>query len=832
MAGNWRDCVGLAMGRPIKDEEARALEQRFAAARDRARFAGEAFDDATIALKITQEIAVEKALAKRNVLLNQLAYRSALDYTSRFGDKGLALRALLGGINEVVEGGRLSIDAQHNAIFREYLGGMLADLRKAGAESGQDLLGYMNAGGFRRDPAVELAIRKELRGESSGDAAAKKIAEVMNKWLDAARLRENRAGSWIGHLDDYGGAQTHDARKVFRAAGKTPKTPEAREAAFQAWRDFVLPLIDVARTSASLGRSGASPEVALRDVWNAISADRWDTAAGGEFTGLHHYIGPGNLGKRESASRVIHFKDATAAQAYNDRFGNGSLVEGIIHRLEKSARATALMETLGPNPEAMLDRLRRDLAKELQGQGDAKAARALGGKHIDALFAEVSGATRSADNKDLAAWGSGLRALESMTKLGAATLSSIGDLATVAGELRYQGKGFLESWRDAFAGLVRGRGDAETRQIAELVGVGFEGVVGGVMSRFHSTDGALGGTARLLNLFFRFNGLNWWTDAHKTTAGLVTARYFAQHAGTAWTSLPAATTRLLTQYGIDRDGWNIIRKGAVKEANGTEFLTPHAVRALPPELLSERAAQTGRTVTQELDRLATAYQALMVDRADFAVPTPGAQERAWMLLNSGAERGTVLGEALRFVMQFKAFPLAMISKTLGREAFSRAGESGGALVRMGEMILQLTVMGYLAQTAKDLVRGKNPADPTNINTFYRAMTQGGGLGIYGDFVLGEHDRFGRSPADTALGPVFGTAGDLVKLVNKSVRGDLDAPGAIRFAVQNTPFLNLFYARPALDYFVLHPLYESMKPGYISRMEHESQKRYGQDMWWY
>jgi len=829
MAGNWRDCVGLAMGRPIKDEEARALEQRFASARDRARYAGEAFDDATIALKIAQEIAVEKALAKRNVLLNQIAYRSALEYTSRFGDKALALRALLGGINEVVEGGRLSIDAQHNAIFREYLGGMLADLRKAGAESGQDLLGYMNAGGFRRDPAVELAIRKELRGESSGDAAAKKIAEVMNKWLDAARLRENRAGSWIGHLDDYGGAQTHDARKVFRAAGETPKTPEAREAAFQAWREFVLPLIDTDRMLPEVLSRNLTPEQFLRNTWNAIAADRWDTAAGGEFTGLHHYIGPGNLGKRESASRVIHFKDATAAQAYNDRFGNGSLVEGIIHRLEKSARATALMETLGPNPEAMLDRLRRDLAKELQGAGDAKGAKALGGKAIDNLYAEVSGATRSADNKDLAAWGSGLRALESMTKLGAATLSSIGDLATVAGELRYQGRGFLESWRDAFAGLIRGRGDAETRQIAELVGVGFEGVVGGVMSRFHSTDGALGGTARLLNLFFRFNGLNWWTDAHKTTAGLVTARYFAQHAGSAWASLPAETTRLLTQYGIDRDGWNIIRKGAVKEANGTEFLTPDAIRALPD--LAFGIPTGGRTVAQMRDRLVTAYQALIVDRADFAVPTPGARERAWM--NQGTERGTVLGEALRFVMQFKAFPLAMISKTMGREVYGRAGEGKfGALGRMGELVAQLTVMGYLAQSAKDLARGKEPADPTNINTVYRAMTQGGGLGIYGDFVLGEHDRFGRSPAETALGPAFGTAGDLVKLVNKAARGDLDAGGAIRFAVQNTPFLNLFYARPALDYFVLHPIYESLKPGYIGRMNREAEKRYGQDYWWY
>lgn len=821
---SWRDCVGLALGRPLKEGEDKALQDRFEAARRRAAFEGKATDDASIAQRIATEIGIEEALAKRNVLLNQKAYKAAKQHLDRFGNKALGFRALLAGINEVLPGGRESIDARIKGIFQEeFLGAMLADFRKAGAELNADLLRWAQL------HENELAIRQALRGEKVADPLAARAGEILNKYLDRARLAENAQGSWIGRLDDYGGGQSHDARKVFRAAGRTPKNAAETEAAFQAWRDFAAPLMDRERILAGLDH--ADFDRFLRETWNAIAADRWDAAEGGAFTGLHHFIGPMNLAKRHSeAHRVIHFKDAAAAQAYNDRFGNGSLFESVLGRLERSARATALMERLGPNPEAMLQRLRGEYAKAAEAAGDVIGARDLAQKkidHIDNLFAEVTGATRQAANKDMAYWASGLRAIESMSKLGAATLSSFGDIATVAAELRYQGRGFLDSYAEALGGLLRGRGAGETRILADLVGVGMDGIVGGVHARFHSTDGAVGRTSRLLNLFFRFNGLNWWTDAHKTTAGLVTARYFALNREHAWANLPAEAQRLLTQYGIGRDGWNVLRKGAVRKGDdGTEFLVAEAIRALPDEAF----ALAGREAADARTNLARQYAALIVDRADFAVPTPGARERAMM--NFGTERGTVLGEALRFVMQFKAFPLAMISKVAGREIAAAGGWNASAMMRMGELILQLTAMGYLGMAAKDAIRGKEPPDPLNVNTMYRAMTQGGGLGIYGDFILGEHDRFGRSPAETALGPVFGTGGDIVKLLNKAIRGEADAAEGLRFAVQNTPFLNLFYVRPALDYFVLHPIYESLKPGYTARIQREAEKRYGQDYWWY
>lgn len=817
---SWRDCVAFALNRPLRSGEDTALERRFENARRRREFAGEPATDAEVASAIANEIRAEEAIAKRNILLNRVAYKALRAYDGKFGDKSLAIRAAVGGINELIEGGRLSIDAQHKALQAEYLGGMLADLRREGQALGADLVRYAQA----RDS--ELPIRQALRGETVADPLAAKIAEIMNKWFETARLRENRAGSWIGKLEDYGGGQSHDSRKVWRAG-------------FDEWFRFVAPLLDVHRTMKEAADL-INPEPFLRDVWNGIAANLHDRSNGGEFTGLHKYLGPANLGEGRSAPRVLHFKDAAAAQAYNDRYGSGSLMESVLGRLDRGARAIALMETLGPNPEAMLARWRRDLAKAAEDRGDARQAQAIMKRGIDNLFAEVTGRTRAAapGGHELAYWASALRALESMSKLGAATLSSFGDIATVASELRYQGRGFLDSYAEALGGLFRGRGAGETRIISDLVGVGFDGLIGGVHARFHSTDALPGRMSRLLNQMFRFNLLNWWTDAHKTTAGLVTARYMAMEAPNAWASLRAETRRLLEQYGIDRDGWNVLRRAGLRRGeDGTQFLTPAAIRDMDVtefgRVAGKRYADLGldtRALGDARDRLATAYQALIVDRADFAVPTPGARERAMM--NFGTERGTVLGEALRFVMQFKAFPLAMISKVAGREIAAAGGWNASAMMRMGELILQLTAMGYLGMAAKDAIRGKEPPDPLNVNTMYRAMTQGGGLGIYGDFILGEHDRFGRSPAETALGPVFGTGGDIVKLLNKAIRGEADAAEGLRFAVQNTPFLNLFYVRPALDYFVLHPIYESLKPGYTDRLKREAEKRYGQSFWWY
>lgn len=56
-----------------------------------------------------------------------------------------------------------------------------------------------------------------------------------------------------------------------------------------------------------------------------------------------------DAGQDVSWERVIHFKSADAWTAYNQAFGAGNLREAVIWGLRHRARATALLQGLGPH---------------------------------------------------------------------------------------------------------------------------------------------------------------------------------------------------------------------------------------------------------------------------------------------------------------------------------------------------------------------------------------------------------------------------------------------------------------------------------------------------
>jgi len=116
------------------------------------------------------------------------------------------------------------------------------------------------------------------------------------------------------------------------------------------------------------------------------------------------------------------------------------------------------------------------------------------------------------------------------------------------------------------------------------------------------------------------------------------------------------------------------------------------------------------------------------------------------------------------------------------------------------------------------------------STMTAAMLQGGALGIYGDFVLGTENRFGQDPITTLMGPGVGTAGDVLKTLIKIRDGDDPSANVVNLMKNNTPFINLFYTRMALDYLVFYRMQEYMNPGYLSRMESRVEEENKQNWW--
>jgi hypothetical protein len=157
------------------------------------------------------------------------------------------------------------------------------------------------------------------------------------------------------------------------------------------------------------------------------------------------------------------------------------------------------------------------------------------------------------------------------------------------------------------------------------------------------------------------------------------------------------------------------------------------------------------------------------------------------------------------------------------------GKIGGILnLTVGSMLT-----GYAIYSLKMLLKGQYPPPPS-VKSAMAGMMQGGGLGIMGDYLFGEYNRFGQSPTESILGPVMGqgftTAIDLWNRIKTHADGDAHpkdiGPEAFKLLTDNLPFVNLFYTRQALNYLFLHSLQETLNPGYLRRSEQSTRRKQG------
>ena len=121
-----------------------------------------------------------------------------------------------------------------------------------------------------------------------------------------------------------------------------------------------------------------------------------------------------------------------------------------------------------------------------------------------------------------------------------------------------------------------------------------------------------------------------------------------------------------------------------------------------------------------------------------------------------------------------------------------------------------------------------------------AFMQGGGTGVFGDILytgMGGQNRAGVPNWMSLLGPVLGSGAEALDLTlgngGEALKGKETHAGAeaVRFAKSHLPFLNLWYAKAAIDHAALQDLQEYLSPGYLSRMQQRAQADWGQSFWW-
>ena len=680
-----------------------------------------------------------------------------------------------------------------------------------------EAFGEMNRvlGEFRRNIVGEVRQKatlnnmvREVFGENTGDASAREFAKAWQAASELLRKRFNRAGGAIAKRTDWGMPQNHDQIAITKAG-------------YTAWRDFIGDRLDrdkMIDEQTGLRFSDEKLELVLTDVYKSISTD-----------GLNKLI-PGaqgygkSLGNRRQDHRFLSFETATGWLEYQKKFGDANSFDTMISHITNMSRDISLMEILGPNPAATLQFLKQTLVKNAKTDKAVKKAKAAD-KKIDDLYMFVTGKNNSPVNGFWASTFAGTRQLLTAAQLGSASLGAITDLNFQRMARSFAGlpqTSTLNGYLKQLAPLgQREKGELAIR--LGLIAEGWTSLAAGQMRYVGDVSGPEV-TRRISDFVMRASLLSPMTSAGRWAFGMEFLGFMAQSRNLRFNELEPNFKRTFERYGLGESAWNQIRSTDLYNFEGATFLRPADIRA-----------RTDLT-TSQAEFLTTRVLEMVNSETNFAVPSTNM--RGKMMLQGDTRPGTVSGELARSFGMYKGFGVTLVNTHLIR-GMSQEGVRGKGTY-FADLLISATLMGGLALQLKEMSKGRDPR-PMDTQEFWgAAFLQGGGLGIYGDFLFADRNRYGGGLKETVAGPVVGVVDDALNLtVGNAIqlaRGEDTKIGSelARFAQDYTPGSSIWYARLGLERVWWDRLQIMTDPKAKQKMrkrERKYKKDYGQKYWW-
>lgn len=682
--------------------------------------------------------------------------------------------------------------------------------------------------------AGELAdVVRELHGEATGNAAAKELADAISRTLEMARLDFNGAGGSIGKLEDFGLPHSWDAEKM-------------RKQGFDAWSAAIDKdldwdrMIDLDSDKSFATSTPARRAQFLREVYDNITTDGWSKR---EPSGVQ--LGR-SVGNRRGDHRVLHFRGADAWMRTNQAYGRSDPFTTIVTHLDGMARDTAQMRVLGPNPQAGLE-FAIQTADKLAHERPWKPARiaAIGPRHGSAteeITARAAHARRMLDIESgvasspeigvVASGLSGLRHVLVASQLGGAMLSAVTDGGFMALAANHVGI----RPEKVMGRHIRALASTKERALMVRAGIIADSAanVGVAQARLFGESYGPAVTERMSEFTMRASGLTAWTDIARGTFRLEFYGLLADNAGRSWADLDDPLRRLVFEKrGITEADWDDIR-ATVLHRDAAE---PDATFLIPGDIRHRTDIDADRALD-----LSLRLEAAVFEQVEFAVPSASLRGRAMM---EGGPPGSLAGELMRSGLMYKNFTMSLMYNQLGRVLFHQVrGSRASAIVAFATVT---TIAGAISLQMKDMAKGYDPRDMTTGDFLKAAMLQGGGAGIFGDFLYATESRFGGGLATTVAGPMIGFADDVAKLTGAGIAyaipgnetdgatdGDKLARRTVNFLNRNGGPTNLWYANLALDRMLwdnLQEFFDGDAQAAFRRREAQHRRDYGTGSYW-
>jgi len=505
--------------------------------------------------------------------------------------------------------------------------------------------------GFLLNKDNDISIARALDGKAAPELAqklAKQIKnyiEVRNPELiisNALRLREVNKDRFIRAIHDQGliiqGGRSagNRFRNLFKKADEKAALLKSSK---QRWITFIKSNLDLEKTFST--NNALEIDKHLSRIFDNITTGKSEI-----FT--RSVVANDREAVQKKAHMFFYWKDHESFLNYSREYGKGNLFQALVGDLNGSANRIGTAELLGDSPLSSYNDLRK-----IQQEKDPKSG--LWFNNTENMLKQALQQDQTAVSPTLGAFGANIRSLGAIARLSTIVLRSLPDASYMASFAQRWGNQYFKSLAYTLSHTFDAFADEERKFIAKQFKLLADSHLG-YMARFSDLSNGTELIHKVTTSFFRANLLESFDKGNRHSLMHIVAKGLYEQRNHSWNALKTETRFQLEKYGLTKKEWDLLRT-----KNQQKLFTTANVDAVTDEELKTLYGETKPFYDMRNDLHRKVYS-IFSTAADNAVLVPDIWTKAFMYY--GTRPGTITGEALRMVMQFKGFAINFADKIL------------------------------------------------------------------------------------------------------------------------------------------------------------------------
>lgn len=617
------------------------------------------------------------------------------------------------------------------------------------------------------------------------------------------------------------------------------------------WIADTLPLLDTSKmVHPTTGAPLTPAEIQLRmeDTYAAIVSD-------GAYDSVSNAVGSGLSTSSSSMIRQykdLPFKDGDSYIKYHNEHSEVGFPDLIARYIDRAAHDISMRRKFGSEYKTTIQKLIVD-ARNVMLQDIPN----LTPKFKNEIDKYTKATTRAADIALVnvapveSVWRNiGIigRMLTIANSLGKVIFSQLVDLPSVKVMSNLMGYSHLNMTKDYMSGMTTGG-----KEVMRETGLGMTEYKSS-LARFGAVEMLSGKSksgkvadwmSKVTSAVLKASGMARHTAAIKQASGLGIMRSMSRfNEAHSWADMPVKTKRGLEGNGFTEQDWNLWKKVKRSDVNGEELLTARSffdkAKLSDADLIAHYNVNPSTMSAKQLedhlfrlrDRASTQYGNMLETEVNVTVAEVKNKERR--LMGEHSERSVGSEFWTKGFLQFKTFGLPMLTKLYGR-IWNQ--DKMTAIKYTAAMFVAYTSMGYVINTLRDLVSGKDPENPLTARAFTRAVFAGGSLIGVGDIFIkrvfdGEKDALNDFASMASLKPLksgLDIASSGFQYATSDMSGAEATSKVLNETVKNIPGQNLWF----LDAFkteVLDQTRDVLEPGFKNKKAAREERQFNTTRW--